>query len=215
MDVHGFLQLADLLHEKVAETEEEDGVNSDGCGGSEGQCVLAGCEGACFTPRHGVRAKIGREVDCVWERADENGRIESGGEDSESSVSETDAIPDAPENCAGNRAPGGSVHVNAAGTSDARQRLRTFASWCLGEARRVARNVVGCAWFTAVSQAISVLLTVAALTWTPTSQAQYDRCLEGGGRELGRAACRGEFALRRVEGVVLLAFLAEMTTKVT
>lgn len=212
VDVHGFLQLADLLHEKVAETEEE-GVNSDGCGGTGG-CVLAGCEGACFTPRRpGASAEVRRKVSCVWERADEKGGIESGGEDSDSSVRETD-VPVAPENGGGERATG-SVCLGAAGTSDAGHRLRRFASYVLKEAKRTARKVVGRAWFTAVSQVISVLLTVAALTWTPSSQDHYDKCLGGGVGESGRTVCRREFSMRRAEGLVLLAFLAEMATKVT
>ena len=210
VDVHGFLQLADLLHEKVAETEEE-GINTDGCGGAE-RCVLAGCEGACFTPRYGVSTEVEHKVDCVWERADENGGVASGGEDSDS-VSETDA-PTPPENDGGERAAG-SACVNAAGTSDTRQRLRRFASCFLEEAKRGAKKVVGRAWFTVVSQVTSVLLTVVALQWTPTSQEQYDRCLGGGGGQPGRPVCRGEFALRRMEGVLLLAFLVEMTMKVT
>lgn len=215
VDVHGFLQLADLLHEKVAETEEE-GVNSDGCGGTGG-CVLAGCEGACFTPRPGASTEARRKVSCVWERADEKGGVESGGEDSDSSVRETDA-PVAPENGGGERATG-SVYMGAAGTSntasDTGHRLRRFASYVLKEAKRTARKVVGRAWFTAVSQVISVLLTVAALTWTPTSQDHYDRCLGGGVGKSGRTVCHREFSMRRAEGLVLLAFLAEMATKVT
>lgn len=211
VDVHGFLQLADLLHEKVAEMEEE-GVNSDGCGGTEG-CVLAGWERAWFTPRDMVSTEFGRKVSCVWERADQKGEIESGEEDSDCSVSETD-VPYTPENGGGERAAW-SVCMNAAGMGDTRPRLRRLASHVLEEAKRVARKAVGRAWFAAMAQVISVLLTVAALTWTPASQDHYDRCLQGGEGKLVRAVCHREYWLRRAEGLVLLAFLAEMATKVT
>ena len=211
VDVHGFLQLADLLHEKVTEMEEE-GVNCDGCGGTEG-CVLAGCEGACFTPRKTASTEFGRRVSCVWERADKKEGIESGEEDSDCSVSDTD-LPYTPENGGGERAAW-SVCINTVGMGDTRPRLRRLASRVLEEARGAARKAVGRAWFTAVSQVISVLLTVVALTWTPASQNHYDRCLGGGEGKLRRAVCHREYWLRQAEGLVLLAFLAEMATKVT
>lgn len=212
VDVHGFLQLADLLHQKVEESEEA-GVKAGGCGGTEG-CALAGCEGACFTLKIGVSAEVGRQVDCVWESADENGGLESGGEDSDSASDSN--VSGSPENGGGDgERAAGSVCVGVAGTGGAEQRLRKYASCFLEVARRAARKVVGRTWFTAMSQVIAVLLTVAALTWTPKSQQRYDLCLKGGEGEPNIATCRGQFALRRVEGVVLLAFLAEMTTKVT
>ena len=71
-------------------------------------------------------------------------------------------------------------------------------------------------------QAITMLLTLLALAWTPMSQEEHDLCLEG--RTTSPATtitirpndfvCRREIAFRLMEGLALLAFSTEMTTKV-
>lgn len=62
-------------------------------------------------------------------------------------------------------------------------------------------------------QVIAVLLTLMALTWTPISQEWYNHCRDRSNRPHS-SVCRGGDALRRIEGLLILAFLAEMTAKV-
>ncbi|CAM9499373.1 unnamed protein product, partial [Hapterophycus canaliculatus] len=110
------------------------------------------------------------------------------------------------------------------------QRVERCASGLLQRARAAARVVVGRQWFCLTSRIIAVLLAALALTWTPRSQELYDDCLSLGeeGYHGSGIACddatgsdapesavdyRREDLLRRMEGGVLLAFLAEMVTK--
>lgn len=96
-----------------------------------------------------------------------------------------------------------------------RQRLRRCARRVLGQARKVARSIVGRVWFGQVSKGIAVLLTLLALAWTPRSQQGYDGCLGRGGCRMPDKVDYGrEDLLRRLHGLVLLAFFTEMMAKV-
>lgn len=126
-------------------------------------------------------------------------------------------------------ASGGGLGGNASALLSNPRRLRVYrcASGVLQRARVAARIMVGRQWFCLASRGIAVLLAALALTWTPRSQQRYDDCPspgeegyrsgiacdDGGGSE-SLVDYRREDLLRRVEGGVLLAFLAEMAAKV-
>ncbi|CAM9717141.1 unnamed protein product [Scytosiphon promiscuus] len=110
-----------------------------------------------------------------------------------------------------------------------RQKMQRCARGLLQRARVAARSAVGRQWFCLASRSIAVLLAVLALTWTPRSQQRYDDCLspweegyqssvacdDGSGSDAPESVVdyRREDLLRRMEGGVLFAFLAEMVTK--
>lgn len=64
-----------------------------------------------------------------------------------------------------------------------------------------------------ILQAITLLLMAISLAWTPIAEKGYDRCLRGEERA-DSVVCWRHDALKRVEGLLLLAFLAEMAAKV-
>lgn len=236
VDVHGFLRLADLLHEKVVEWEEEEqeeeeeeewntGVGSGGGGGGgTRRCLLAGYEdtqwGAAWWSRERVRQSREQE-----DLGDDGSPVGSG----HAATAGTDrfgsgAGPSDDRESRGNGGDGetDSVVLDVAGVSTAvgddgvgRKWVTRGASRVLERARVAARAVVGRAWFVVVSQAVTVALVATALVWTPLSQDRYDRCLRRREEDaLDAAVCRRESIFRQVEGLVLLGFLAEMTAKV-
>eukprot|EP00752_Nemacystus_decipiens_P018420 g16518.t1 len=121
------------------------------------------------------------------------------------------------------RGGGGGIVVNGSGVIplSRRRRVDRWARRALVRARAVARVVVGRRWFAVVSRGIAVSLTMLALAWTPLSQQRYDGCLgveeEGCVKEdedEDEVDYRREDLLRRLEGLVLLAFVGEMAAKV-
>eukprot|EP00903_Cladosiphon_okamuranus_P010280 g9732.t2 len=101
-----------------------------------------------------------------------------------------------------------------------RKRLERCARRALGQATAIARVAVGRRWFAMLSRGIAVSFTMLTLVWTPLSQQRYDGCP-------GQEDCVAEKdmdedevdywredLMRRLEGLVLLAFAGEMAAKV-
>ncbi|CAM9781465.1 unnamed protein product [Pylaiella littoralis] len=122
-------------------------------------------------------------------------------------------------NAKGSGSGGGSAGVrdgDVGAPFSASQRMRQCVLRALEKARKAARVIVGQAWFFQISRGIAVLLTMLALAWTPRSQQVYDGCVEEEREDCtqDKLDFRREDLLRRLNGLVLLAFFAEMMIKV-
>lgn len=256
LGVHGFLRLADLLHEKVVESvEDDDDDGTTGRGGGEGgggrPCYIVGydndndvagvedndlgigsahgvgggCGGdtGCDVGRRGgghlygdgFREECDDEEDSQQDSQQEEQCCFSGDESVSNTIFGETSNSSGDDTCGGARA--GGEGGDAAATFSPRQRLRRCAWQQLVKAKRIARRIVGQAWFFQMSRGIAVLLTVLALVWTPRSQQGYDGCVAEGGKDCRTTDSvdfRREDLLRRLHGLVLLAFFAEMMAKV-
>lgn len=157
LDIHGFLKLVDLLHEKVVaeDGEIEDGNSSSRRLSAGGCCSLAGYDNDVWeesatgdaSRRMLERREDSVRVNFLWDLKDE-----SGGQ-SGSGLDEYDTDTD-----------GGSGESATRGSDDrgdhGRGKITTLALKVLKAARGFSINVVGRAWFLRVSQVWTAFTTI-------------------------------------------------------
>lgn len=198
--VHDFLRLADLLHEKVAESEEGEG--SGGGGGEDGGYLLydygdtgsgfvsglgppEGCVGAGW--RENTEAN--ERENCIWELADDRAWSCSGEEDADGggkSGSGGDSVASEPDLGRANVARvSGRQDIGGCDCALFGQRLVRCGWWLLEEARKAAKIVVGRWWFARAPQVIKRFGQAVCLFWRLLCG--VDRTSKKGGGEVAGA----------------------------